>query len=295
MSLIRVLRGAAATLTRTIYLDEAAADTASPPTVVVTRPDGTVVASGTAVDAPGTGNYTYTLPGGPTGPGSATWQLDLLRVSWTGSIGGATVTLTDTVEVVGGFLFGLAEARASDPSLANTTTYPTSLLAAKRLEVEVECERICGQAFVPRFGRAIVSGDGSGVVVLPHQQIRTVRAVQYLNADVWTTLDVVADFSIIPGSIVVHDYSYFPFGYSNIVVEYEHGWDSPPPDLVDAALMRLRSLLNRPRSGIADRALSQTTEFGTTIRYAMPGRDRTGIPDVDAVYESYTATVPGFA
>src|SRR5438128_3225201 len=119
MSLIRVLRSAAAVLTRVTYVDETPTDMTAPPTVTVIRPDGTVVNSGTAAHPGPAGTYTYTLPGGPSAPGSATWQLDWLTVTWTGILAGGTVTMTDTVESVGGYYFGLAEARASDNSLTD--------------------------------------------------------------------------------------------------------------------------------------------------------------------------------
>lgn len=294
MSLIRVLKTAAATLTRTFYVDETATDLADPPTVTVKRLDGTPVVTGTAVDAPGSGVYTYTLPGGPAAPTSATWQLDELVVSWTGTLAGAVVTLTDIVEVVGGYFFGLAEARASDNTLNDPVKYPTALLADKRIEVEQECERICGRAFVPRFARATVDGAGTGTLLVPHRDVRAVRAVS-IDGTAVTGSALTAVKPTAAGTLERTDGARWPAGTRNVVVEVEHGLDAPPADLQNAAMRRLRSLLNATRSGIPDRASSFTVTDGGTYRLAMPGRHKTGIPDVDAVYEAYSARLPGFS
>jgi len=303
VSLTRVLRTAATTLTKTMYDGETPTDASSAVTVAITRPDGTVVNTGTATKPPATtGIYTYILPGGPTSPSSVTWQLDWLTVTWSCTLAGAAVTFTDRVEVVGGYLFGLAEARASDPSLgnANSTTYPAALLAVKRLEVEIECERICGQAFVPRFRRALLNGSGRDALATADAWLRApVRAasVAYLTGQTLTALSAgeVAQLAPTPDGLIMRPSGQvWPSGMNNVRVEYEYGLDSPPPDLVDAALLRLKSLLNRPRSGVPDRVSSYSNEAGT-FRISMPGRDKTGIPDVDAVYESYASPIPGFA
>jgi hypothetical protein len=298
LSLIRVVKTAAATLTRSIYVDETATDAGGVVTVEVTRLDGTVVTSGTATDAAGTGNYSFILPGGPTSPTSATWQLDHLNVAWTGSFGGATVTLTDRVEVVGGFLFGLAEARSSDASLADQGRYSTQTLADKRVEVEQECERICGWAFVPRFNRVVLRGDGSDVITLPHQKIRRLRAVttRVIAGEAYTAVAALTDLAVTEGGIITrYDGGVFPYGTGSTIVEYEHGWDYPPEDLKEAAMYRLRSRLNMTRSGIPDRASFYSTADGASYRLTLPGPDSTGIPEVDAIYQSYKAAPVGFA
>src|SRR3954471_16562759 len=140
MAVTRVLRTAAATLARTFYVDETLTDETGTVNVTVTRLDGTVVGASTAATHVSSGLDTFLLPGGLTSPTSATWQLDHLDVTWSGVLAGATMTLVDRVEVVGGYLCGLAEARASDSSLADTVKYTTAMLAAERVVVEQECE-----------------------------------------------------------------------------------------------------------------------------------------------------------
>jgi hypothetical protein len=289
MSLIRVLRTAAATLTRTIYVDETPTDAAGAVTVAVTRLDGTAVTSGNATHA-GTGVYTFVLPGQA--------QLDHLNVEWTGSVGGGTVALADRVEIVGGFLFGLAEARASDMSLASTVTYPTSTLAAKRIEVEQECDRLCGWSFVPRFARAVLAGTGTDTVSLPDRAIRALRSVKTRStpAEAYTSVPNLAYLAVSPGGTLTrYDGGLFPAGYGSTVVEYEHGLDNPTTDLADAAMTRLRSRLNMHRSGIPDRTSSYTDANGATYRVVRPTRGTTGLDEVDAVYQRYEAPPLGFA
>jgi hypothetical protein len=307
MALIRVLKTANVTLSRTWYVDETPTDTSTPPLVTVRRLDGTVVTGPTAASGPiggtGTGTYTYTLPGGPTVGVSATYQLDHLDVAWVGTISGVAVTLVDRVEVVGGFLFGLAEARAADSSLANRTTYPTTALARARMDTERECERICRQAFVPRFRRLTLDGTGTGELPLPDPNVR--NPIRFVSAAYWYGQAQVA-FSVAQMAFVNADEASFlrrsdgniwPLGTQNVIVEYEYGPDYPPPELADAAMLRFRSLLNRNRSGIPDRAERiVNTDTGTSYLLSMPSEDRTGIPEVDAAYaRASRGQLPGLA
>jgi hypothetical protein len=202
------------------------------------------------------------------------------------------VVETDLVEIVGGFFFTLAEARTSDASLADATKYPTEALARARLETEVECESICGRAFVPRYGRAVLDGSGTSELLLPDADVRTIRAariaptlgqpfVELTDAQL-SVLDVTDD-RILRRT----DEDIWTEGRSNVIVEFEFGLTTPPLPLVEQTLVRLRSLLTKHRTGIPDRASSFTTVDGGTYRLSMPGRFSTGIPEVDAVYQRY--------
>lgn len=288
MSLIRVLRGAAVAVTHTFEVDEALVDAGGTVTVSTSRLDGTAVAAGTgnATDAPGVGAYSFTLPGGPTSPASATWQYDTLVMSWTGSFGAAVFTATDHIEIVGGYLFGLSEARALDPPLSSVT-YPTATLAARRLEVEQECETICGQAFVPRFARETLSGNGTDRLGTSYSMLRAVRSVA-VSGVAWTA-PVLATVAVSDsGMLRLPLGGVWPEGAGNIVVELEHGWDYPPEEIRTAAMTRLRSRLTPTSSGVPDRAISWNTQDGGTFRISMPGKQSTGVPAVDAAYERYT-------
>lgn len=289
MSIIRVLRTATTTLTHTVYVDEVLTNASAGLTVTVRRLDGTIVAGPTAANNPTTGIYTYDLAGQA--------NLDHLDVAWVGTVGGGSVTLTDRVEVVGGFYYGLAEARGSDASLSDPTRYTTAMLAQKRTEVEMECERLTGWAFVPRFARLTVDGDGSNVLVLPVQKLRAVRAISIRYwPDAATAVTPLTSIAVQPGgSLVRYDGGRFPYGTSTVTVEVEHGWDYPPEEIKDKAMYRMRGLLNLTRMGVPDRVSTYSTADGATYRLTLPHRGATGIPEVDAVYCRYEAPPLGFA
>lgn len=284
MSLVRVLRTSAVALTHTFAVDETPTSATVGVVVTVRRLDGTTVSTGAASLA-GTGVYTYTVPGQA--------NLDTLVVDWVASsIGGAVVTARDYIEVVGGFLFGLGEARALDPPLSSVT-YPTAVLAQKRVEVEVECERICGRSFVPRFRRVTLSGQGNSKLLLPEGDVRALRAVS-VGGVALSAGDLAATYALSSG-VLDRGYSYWPYGWNNIIAEYEVGMDYPPEDLRAAAMKRLRSRLTATSSGVPDRAISWSAQDGGTYRISMPSGERTGVPDVDAAYERWTLAEAGFA
>ena len=286
----RVLRTSASVLSHTFEVGETPTDSTTAVTVTVTDPSGATVATGTATHG-ATGTYTYALP-----PQAA---LTVLSVAWAATISGAAVVETDTVEVVGGFLFTLSEGRASDASLADRDKYPTADLDAKRLEVEEEVERICDRAFVPRYARVVVDGSGSADLVLPHPDpdrtaahVRAIRSVSMAQRSggplVAFTSDELAALIVRSDNTVTRTDQWWAEGYGNVLIEYEYGQDGPSLELKNAAMIRLRSMLNANKTGIPDRASSFTSVDGGTYRLTMPGAWATGIPAVDAVYARYS-------
>lgn len=282
--LTRVLRTAAAVLSHTFEVGEDPTDSTTTVTVTVKGPDGSTVASGNASHGT-TGVYTYALAGQAA--------LTELTVSWSATIATAAVVEVDQVEIVGGFFFSLREGRGSDASLSDDTKYPGVELAAKRIEVEEECEEICSRAFVPRYRRVVLDGSGSSDLILPDAEIRTIRSVTMaerfgqtavaLTAGQLAALAVRAD-----GTLRRTDGLWWTAGDQNVVIEYEHGLDAPPRDLVTAALTRFRTRLNIGRSAVPDRASSFTSGDGGTYRLDLPAAFKTGIPEVDAVYSRYS-------
>ena len=276
MGLTRVQRGVPAQLTRTFYVGETPTDVTGDVTVTVTRLDGTPVVSGTAAHPGPAGQYTFAVP--------AQTQLDALAVDWSGSLG----RYRDLLEVVGGFFFDLAEVRQEHGlSLAQ---HPTEKLVRKRLEVEIECERICGRAFVPRFERTAVRSDGRATLLLPRLEVRALRAVSISGA-AWSPADVAA-VDVNPAGVLTAPVAW-PSG--RVIVEYEHGMDFPPEDLRTAAMLRLRSRVHITSSGVPDRAITWSAADGGTYRIALPSGEKTGIPEVDAAYEGNTVDMGGFA
>lgn len=295
MGLTRIAKNAAATLSHAFYVGETPTDPTGTPTYAIADANGTAVSDGNATVV---GSNT----GRVTAPLAAQSITRLLTVTWTATVGGSSVTEVDQVEVVGGFLFGLAEARASDSSLADTSKYTSTELEAARLAVEQELEMICDRAFVPRYARLVLDGSGVSDLVLTGRpdappgcsgDIRSVR-----RASVAPQLDeTFVDFTVAQlaavaqtrdGALRRTDGLIWYEGYANVVVEFEYGWAAPPADLKQAALTRLRSRLNMSRSGIPDRAQSFSMAEGGTYRLTMPGEWATGIPDVDAVYGRYS-------
>jgi hypothetical protein len=281
--LTRVVRTAAATLDHTWYVDETPTTSTTTVTVSITDANGAVVTSGNATGA-GTGRYTFTLP-----PQAL---VNVLTVTWSGTISGAAVTETDTVEIVGARLFSLPEGRASDPSLSDTGKYTTAFLAEKLLEVEEEAEEICDRSFFTRYGRVVLDGSGNPDILLPDHDITTIRAARIATRPGQTfvplTSTELAALRVEDGVLTRTDNQSWTMGMSNVIVECEFGLTAVPADFKRAALTRFRSRLNLTRSGIPERAISYSNPDGSTYRLDLPGAWKTGIPDVDAVYSRYS-------
>jgi hypothetical protein len=279
----QILRGSAATVS--VLLRDQHGDPAEPSgtvTVGVVAADGTeVLAAGTATTAGATGVRTRALTAAQTA------NLAVLTATWTDS--GDSSTHTTTIEVVGGYYASPAEIRAGDITLGDETKYPDARIRSARTEVEFEFERVCGFSFVPRYRRTRLSGNGSGHLVLPDPYLRRVRSVRcHTSATTYTSLDAgaIASIPAEPAGVAVRtDGGYWPAGTDNIVIEYEHGLDRPPADIVGAFMLRIRDRLNRDRRGVPDRASTFTSEAGGTYSLLVPGQrgSITGIPDVDSV------------
>lgn len=288
MALTRVARTARAELQHRFYdLDgETPQDATGDVTVAVVDANGDAVASGTATfGGVGTGTYTYTLP--------AQAQLAELTVSWTAVLDGTTVVEEDQVEIVGGFFFSIAGGRAQDTSLANTDTYTTVDLAVTRTEVEQECEEICARAFVPRYRRVVLNGSGNTELLLPDPHIRTIRSVRMApRADqtftAFTTAQLAALHEGDDRVLRRLDGNVWTEGFGNVIVEYEHGLNAPPTDLVRVAKLRLRDRANTEKSRVPDRAVSFQSANGGDYKLATATKYTTGLPDVDAVYHRYS-------
>jgi hypothetical protein len=290
----RVIKNAAATISHLWYVGETLTDP-SAATYGVRDANGTeVVAAGTSATITGgdSGRTTFSL--------AAQTTTRLLTVTWSATVSGVARVEVDQVEVVSGFFFSLAEARASDSSLSSSVTYPSSALEVARYETEVECETICDRAFLPRYARIVGNGTGSSTFTIghpdPYRSLSDFRSLRRISVApsvdesfVDFTAGELADVAVQPdGTLIRTGGDSFTWGVDNVVVEYEYGLAEPPPDLKRAALMRFRSRLNLHRSGIPDRASSYSVIDGTTFRLDMPGAWKTGIPDVDAVYRRYS-------
>lgn len=276
----RVLRGAPATLNARFRDQYGEARAANTVTVKVEDVNGSTVLADTTASYDST-NVRYSVDLSA----SDVADLGLFTATWTSTTGSETVQTF--VEVVSGYYFSVADARAwKSGELADQTKYTDAQVRATRDEVEREFERICWP-FVPRYRQVTVCAT-NGRMYLPDMHVREVLSVVELGSggDVvytWTADEVAALIADVSGEIVSRRASWWP--HTVYRVEYTYGFERPPADVVNAALLRLRYLMNQTRSGIPERALSYTASEGGTYSYAVAGRANfvTGQPDVDLV------------
>lgn len=271
----RILIATPATLTATFYDGGETAVDPGTVTVTVTRADGTAVVTGAATSGSGAAARTYSL--------AAQTRLDHLTATWTGSIGGRTVTTRH--EVVGGFYAELAEIRTLD-ALSNTSKYPTATLERARWQAEAKFEDATGVAWVPRHDLMTAFGDATTQLLLRWPRPRSLIAVTIDG----TVISDLTTFSIYNTGIVERENKVtFPRGTvqsGNVTIEYTHGYDRPPEELRWAFLQYVRYLILDTTSRIPDRASSYSTEFGTFQLVTAGFQRPTGLPEIDEVLMS---------
>lgn len=270
----RVVVNRSFTLSQTFYVDGVATDpTPDTATVLITRQsDGSAVTTG-SVDTSGTGVATVTVPA------SANTLLDNLDVTWTATFGGETQTYTDVVEVAGGFLCSLADLRSVFP---DATVYPASRLEEIRTTAEVQLEKACGRAFVPRYAYERLQIVGG--VLLTKPRPRLIRSIvsrgMALTSDQLFALNLdpagVVSGSPLSGSVVDGE----PVGLSlpdgQALVGYEYGDDDPGGDVSRALLVVAQEVegLNttdpRVRSSTADNMSVTYASWGSGDAFASP-------------------------
>lgn len=276
----RIVLGQDAKVTSPLFVndDEAATAADSTPTVAIVNAAGTTLTAPTVTSAGTTGRYTAAL----TDTAHAS-QLDTLTLTWTGTVGGSTRSMTQVVDVVGGRLFSVADLRA-EPGLEAASTFPTSLLRDVRDECEDYAERWCSVAFNLRFTQETLYYDGAGVLRPTFGRGRTVRTIT-----VDGTTGTASDWAFTPAGHLYPVTGGLRSGVP-IVVGYTHGWDTPPPKLVRECLRwARREVLARSARATTD-VLAETLD-GQTTRYALPdptmGRP-TGVLALDPVLAEYS-------
>lgn len=273
----RVLRGTVATASITFYVDGVStAPTANAATVTITRADGTEIVTAASAIHGGGGTFSHTLTADQLA------LVDRLRLDWTAEfIVGGPQTLTTRVEVVGGYLFSLADARR-DPALSDTDEYSVDEIVEARTTAEQALERACGVAFVPRYTRETLSGNDRPFLGLLWPEVRRFRDVE-IDGEALSEDDLAL---VGPSSNWARREDSWPRGYGNVVIGYEHGLDEPEGE-VSRACLRLAKhfLVDSPQD---DRALRIDTESGSML-ISTPGMrgQRFGIPEVDAVVHAH--------
>lgn len=248
--------------------------TATDPALTITDGAGQDVGTYTPVAA--AGELTAAVPAADLA------ALDVYTCSWSGTVAGAALEWTSHVELAGGYLFEIAELRASDPAFT-VSAYSGAKCRAARTAAEERLEAGAHVAFVPRAHRLSAIGDGSGRLRVPHNAIRRVVAGSIAGVDL-TAAELAA---LVPREWGAIDR---PDGYAwtadaAIELHYEHGLDFPPAPVREAAMILAREYL--VRSALSARATVEATDVGF-YRLSVAGKDKpTGIPDVDAVIETF--------
>ena len=239
-------------------------------TVTVRRDDGTAIVTAVPATDSGTGSFGYVLTAAQNP------QLDVLTATWTTSLG----IFETTTEVVGGFLFTIAQARALKP-LDDTVKYSAQAIIDARTLAETALEDACGVAFVPRYKRETVSGSGSRELLLTQPRVTAIRSVS-LDDAAQTAADYVPS-----GPGVLYTANGWTRGFGNYEVVYEHGWPEAPPRVSEAArALAKHYLVDKP---VSDRATSMTTDDGTTQFLVTAGVRQAAfsLPECNAVVDQY--------
>lgn len=152
--------------------------------------------------------------------------------------------------------------------------------------LEERVERFHGRAWAPRDASVQRRGDGSRSLFVDHVACRSLTAVTIDAA----TQDV-ADFRLWRNGRLDRDGHRFDHG-TQVDVDYSHGADEPPGDLLDAIIRATSQLVaHQSNSRVGERTETLETPGGTIINFAaLPDWERgrpLGMPDVDMVVASF--------
>lgn len=240
----------------------------------------------TAVDHDGTETIASATMVADGDAAEGRWKHDIAAADidalgeWTVTITAAGVDHTLIVDIAPARLLTMRELIDYEPSItASQAAQRRELLAA-----ELDCEHICGRAFVPRWRRDVLDGAGVDVIELERGDVHAVHSLT-VDGVAWP---VTSSHIVIEGDVIRHRHRVFPIGVGNIVVTYTAGWDAPPPTLKRAIARAVRSGLYQGRTVVPDGASSYTADGATyTVRDVAPLE--TGIGWVDAIYARYSA------
>jgi hypothetical protein len=276
----RILRSAAGTVQIQLYDSTGAvADPGGTVTAAVKDSAGVAIA-GSPFTASGTGTNPRTF--------SVTLAiLDTYDVTWTLP---DTSTRRTQFEVVGGFVFAVAELRAFD-SLLSAKTAPE--LREIREIVEEKFEVGGNVSFTLRGHRVAVDGKGTDKVFVPDVEVRTLVAASIDS--VALSAPEIAAVKVYPFGMLVRPSSVWSLGWRNVSVLYEHGLADVPSAISRAAKKYARYLMLNSAAEASERATAMFTEAGG-YRLTLAGRDGpTGLPEVDAVLAEFGHASVGFA
>lgn len=164
--------------------------------------------------------------------------------------------------------------------------HPTDAVDATMEALELRIERFHGRAWTPLTASEQHRGDGTPVVWLDQPESRSLTSVT-----IDATSEDTGDFRLWKTGRLERKHGRFGWG-AMVDVIYEHGADSPPADLLDAAIRAVTQLLAHHRNPrVGERTETIETPGGTVINFAfLPDWERgrpLGQPDIDAVIHSF--------
>lgn len=285
----RIAQGTQAQLRVALYVDGVLTNPSGATTIQVLREDGTeLVPAGTATQAVDTGIKGFTLTPAETA------DLDVLTAHWTAvGLGGADQVFTTEAEIVGGFYFTVAEAKAGAHGVPSLSTFSVDQITSARTMAEQAIEEECG-AFVPRYAREIFSGDSAMPHIIGYQGVsgyagdllvvrERILRVTAATLD-GTALDSAELALLIPDRDGVYRASGWPSGHGNIELKYEHGFKQVPALVKRAALLLARRyLVESP----VDPRTTRVTQEGALIEFQVDPSLPFDIPEVNAIVARY--------
>lgn len=269
------------------------------PAVSVVDSAGTLVVNGNAAKDGAVGKYKFTFT-----PAQLA-NLGVLTATWSPNIGGNVNTYTTYHEVVGGYLFTISDARAYAQGLDDVNSISDQQIVDTRSLVEDRFERWCGVSFVPRGALWVADGDyyrTSEILLVnpmtqaPAMRLRKVRSIT-MDGSVVDITSAGADLVVYKDSARIwRRQGFFNYGWQNLAVVFEHGWDASPGPISQAGLDYGRALLIGNNED--ERTVNMSSELDTRGVAMMDLRTRwrpTGIPKVDAVLWDYNVRYAGVA
>lgn len=261
------------TLSFTAYDDATTALTISGPGTATVY-DGTDVEVETGTAVPTSGALTYTIDVAKYD------KLDTYKVLWTGQHDGLARQWWDAFELVGEHIFNLAELAAYDRK-ADLARFTDADLRNVRSLARTILEGAAHVAFCPRGGRATLSGDGGTRLLLPDSKVIEVYAASVDG----TALTATELAELVVDGDTLYWESGWTSGVRNVELHYKHGWEYPPDDVREAALLLATDRIIP--SAVPARATAQVIGEAY-FRFTIAGRDgTTGIPFVDEVIRKY--------
>lgn len=211
--------------------------------------------------------------------------LDVYRATWTWPNGQSR---RSEFELVGGFLFTVAELQAFDTNI--TATAAKILEAREIVEDTFEGEMVTNRAFRPRGRREFLDGTDSDTLLV--QGLDTYSVVSAKVGGVAYSAGDLADMKVFPHGAIQREFNgTWLGGVRNIEILYEYGFRVTPGDVTRAALRYAAYLLTKSAFDL-ERATAQFNDQGG-YRMTIAGRDGpTGLPNVDAVLARYSHVKP---